>query len=255
VPATVAALRTSPVKGLAQQSVASLVLDADGVRDDRRFAVVDETGLARYTAQLRPLAGTTAVWDPQHDVLELRFPDGESVSAPVEDGEPIAAHGYARRPMPGRLVEGPFADALSARLRRPVKLVRLPIGVGGPGQVTILSLATVERVAQELGIEALDPRRFKTTIELDGPAAHEEDAWGGRELVIGDARLRVGGQIGRCVLTTYDPDRLRRDLDVLGALLAYRPRLPSGEPPLGMYATVVSPGRIAVGDDVQVYDS
>jgi uncharacterized protein YcbX len=187
-------------------------------------------------------------------VLELRFPDGESVSAPVHEGEPIAAHGYARRPMPGRLVEGPFAAALSARLRRPVRLVRLPIGVGAPGPVTILSLATVERVAQELGVEALDPRRFKMTIELEGPAAHEEDAWNGRELRIGGARLRVGAPVGRCVLTTYDPDRLRRDLDVLGALLAYRPALPSGEPPLGMYAHVVSPGRIAVGDAVELDD-
>jgi uncharacterized protein YcbX len=89
------------------------------------------------------------------------------------------------------------------------------------------------------------------SIELDGIEAHEEDGWEGRELRIGDARLRVGGRVGRCALTTMDPDRLRRDHDVLRTLLDYRGALPTGEPPFGMYAEVVAPGRIAVGDRVE----
>jgi uncharacterized protein YcbX len=91
------------------------------------------------------------------------------------------------------------------------------------------------------------------TIELSGLAAHEEDAWDGRELSIGAARVRLDGPVGRCVLTTMDPDTLRRDLDTLRALLAYRAPLATGEPPFGMYARVVRPGRIAVGDSVALH--
>ena len=69
----------------------------------------------------------------------------------------------------------------------------------------------------------------------------------------GVARLRVEGAVGRCVLTTLDPDTLRRDLDTLRALLAYRPPLATGEPSLGMYARVVRPGRVAVGDVVELH--
>ena len=218
MPVTVAALRSSPVKGLAQAAVDELWLDERGLRDDRRFAIVDPSGLARYTAQLRELAGATASWDPDRDVLELRFADAERVRAPVVEGERVDAHGYARRPMPGRLVEGPFAEALGARL----------------------------------GLAELDPRRFKMSIELDGLGAHEEDGWEGRELRIGGARLRVGGRVGRCALTTMDPDCLRLDHDVLRTLLDYRGALPTGEPPFGMYAEEAAPGRVAVGDPVEM---
>ena len=42
--ATVAALRSAPVKGLAQHAVDALTLDERGVVDDRRFAVVRASG-------------------------------------------------------------------------------------------------------------------------------------------------------------------------------------------------------------------
>ncbi len=249
--ATVAVLRATPVKGLRQDAVESLTLDEGGVVEDRRFAVVRASGRALYTAELRRLLGATARWDQDAERLTIRFADGEEVEGSAEGGEPAAAHGYARRPMPGgQRVDGPFAAALSERLKEDVQLVRLPTGVGGPGPITLLALASVARLAEQLGVEGLDPRRFKMTVELDGPAAHEEDTWAGRELAIGDARVRVGGQVPRCVLTTWDPDTYRRDADTLKAILAYRPAMAGGEPPFGVYATVVQPGRIRVGDPV-----
>ncbi len=249
--ATVAALRSAPVKGLAQHAVDALTLDERGVVDDRRFAVVRASGRALYTAELKRLLGATARWDPARERLAIRFADGAEVEGSAVGGEPAEAHGFARRPMPGaQLVDGPFAAALSERLGEDVHLVRLPVGVGGPGPITLLALASVARLAEQLGVDGLDSRRFKMTVELDGPAAHEEDTWDGRELAIGEARVRVGGQVPRCVLTTWDPDTYRRDADTLKAILAYRPAMAGGEPPFGVYATVARPGRIRVGDAV-----
>jgi uncharacterized protein YcbX len=249
--ATVAVLRAAPVKGLAQDAVEELTLDQGGIREDRRFAVVRASGRALYTAELRRLRGATARWDQDGERLAIRFADGAEVEGPAAGGAPAAAHGYARRPMPGgQLVDGPFAAALSERLEEDVHLVRLPAGVGGPGPITLLALASVARLAEQLGVDELDPRRFKMSVELDGAAAHEEDTWDGCELAIGEARVRVGGQVPRCVLTTWDPDTYRRDADTLKAILAYRPAMAGGEPPFGMYATVTRPGPIRVGDPV-----
>ena len=62
--------------------------------------------------------------------------------------------------------------------------------------------------------------------------------------------MRVGGQVPRCVLMTRDPDTAQRDYDVLRAILAHRTPMAGGEPPFGVYATVVEPGVIRVGDTV-----
>ena len=116
--------------------------------------------------------------------------------------------------------------------------------------MTLLGDTSIDRVAEVLGITASDltKRRFKMNIELAGTEAYEEDAWSGRDLRIGEAVVRVGGQVPRCVLMTRDPDTARRDYDVLRAILAHRTPMAGGEPPLGVYATVVEPGVIRAGD-------
>ncbi len=88
------------------------------------------------------------------------------------------------------------------------------------------------------------------SIEIAGTAVYEEDEWSGRDVRIGDAVVRVGGQVPRCVLMTRDPDTQVRDYPVLKAILAHRTPMAGGEPPLGVYATVVEPGVIRVGDTV-----
>ena len=50
--------------------------------------------------------------------LALAFPDGRRVAAPVVRGAAVSTPFYDGRPVPGRLVEGPFAAALSEYLGR-----------------------------------------------------------------------------------------------------------------------------------------
>ncbi len=62
----------------------------------------------------------------------------------------------------------------------------------------------------------------------------------------------VRGNVGRCAVTTLDPDRGVRDLDTLGAIAAYRADVPTREPlPFGVWCEVVEPGPVAVGDAVE----
>jgi uncharacterized protein YcbX len=241
------------VKGLNQTPRVSLTLQPEGIAEDRRFVIVDGEK-ALYGADLPQLAGSTADWDADAGTLAIRLPDGAVIEGEVATGAATMAYAYGRREVPGVAVEGPWAAELSDRTGRTLQLIQTPVGRGSPGPITIIGEASIGRVAQQLEIaeQALGRRRFKMSIELAGTDAYDEDAWSGRDVRIGEAVLRVGGQVPRCVLMTRDPDTAQRDYDVLRAILAHRTPMASGEPPLGVYATVVEPGVIHVGDPVEL---
>ena len=64
-----------------------------------------------------------------------------------------------------------------------------------------------------------------------------------------------GTPVGRCAITAQDPDTGRPDgTRTLEAIGAYRGARDDGYFCFGVYAAVVRPGRIAVGDPVVVDD-
>ena len=157
---------------------------------------------------------------------------------------------YNGRPLPTVVVDGPWTEPLSRLQGASVRIVR----PDGPGQlqeapVTLVSRASLERLAREAG-RPVDPRRFRMLFDLAGLGEHEDDTWNGRRVRIGAAVVRVGGGVGRCAVTTRDPDSGERDLDTLRLLRGYREPLDDGEIPFGVYAEVEGPGRVRVGDEV-----
>jgi hypothetical protein len=87
-------------------------------------------------------------------------------------------------------------------------------------------------------------------FELDGVRPHEEDEWIGRRVRIGAAVVAPVGDVGRCAVTTRNPDSGERDLDTLRVLTGYRPEGRTESLPFGVHAAVVQPGRVRVGDPV-----
>ena len=70
---------------------------------------------------------------------------------------------------------------------------------------------------------------------------------------VGEAVVVPRGNVGRCAVTSYDPDTCERDLDTLRILRDYRARVLTTEPlPFGVWGEVAEPGRIALGDPVLV---
>ena len=89
-------------------------------------------------------------------------------------------------------------------------------------------------------------------LRVTGPGAHEEDAWIGRAVRIGDALVQMRGHVGRCLVTGLDPERGEPDLSTLDLLRSYRGGLDTTEPlAFGVYGSVLEPGRVRVGDVVQ----
>ena len=57
--------------------------------------------------------------------------------------------------------------------------------------------------------------------------------------------------VGRCLITSRDPDTGEIDLPTLDILRDYRSGLDTTEPlPFGIHGEVIEPGRIRIGDPV-----
>ena len=68
-------------------------------------------------------------------------------------------------------------------------------------------------------------------------------------LLVGGAVLRVEAPVERCAVTTRDPDDGRRDAPVLKALAGLHGK---DAVVFGVWCEVVAPGRVRVGDAVEV---
>jgi len=194
--------------------------------------------------------------DPE--TLHLRLPDGTIIGGEVRLGREIGAvlYGYER---PAREVLGPYAAALGDLAGERLTVVRMASENAGldradeGGAVSIMSSAALASLAEAAGLgEPVDARRFRMTFTIDGVPPHAEDGWLRRAVRIGEAVVRPGGNIGRCAVTTQDPDTGIRSLDTLKLIAQGRGHLPSTEPlPIGVWAEVLVPGRVRVGDPVE----
>ena len=242
---TVTELWLAPVKGMQVGAVDAVTLDPRGPRGDRSFLVVDADGALLITTRTPALLTVAAAYDGER--LALRFPDGREVAEPVEAGAAATTRLYDGRPISGRLVDGPLAEALSAHLGRHVRLLARDAGETGADDfpVTLMSGASLRALAPALDGPVPDGRRFRMTLTVEGVDAWEEHGWDGRELAVGEARLRVASPVPRCVVTTRSPDDGHRDAPVLKALARLRGK---GDVTFGVWCEVTRPGVVRRGD-------
>jgi hypothetical protein len=248
---TVTALHTAAIKGTRIRSVEQVVLDERGAAGDRKFFVADARDRMRNGKQLGCLQGVVAHFEPPR--LKLEFPDGSVVDGEIELGGPVATRFFSHQ-VTGRLVLGPWSQALSEFCGQPLRLLESGSAVdrGAKGPVSLVSRGSLRRLGEQGGTEPYDVRRFRMMIEVDGVAPHAEDAWMGQRLQVGSAVLRFDGHVGRCLVTGRDPETGESDMPTLDLLRAYRRELDTTEPlPFGVYGRVLRPGTINVGDKLE----
>ena len=88
-------------------------------------------------------------------------------------------------------------------------------------------------------------------VEVEDTGPHEEDSWIGREVAVGEAVVRVVKQDARCIVTEQDPDRGTKDLETRRLIKSYRGLRDGKHADFGVYADVVRPGVVRVGDPVE----
>jgi len=249
-PRTITRICRYPVKGLSAESLEQVdLLPEQGLPQDRRFAI------AHATARFDPAA---PAWMAKTNFLQLmrnerlaklvtRFDPATGMLAIARDGKTVVSAAVTEPA--GRLViESFFAAFMGAELRGPPKVVEAPghmfsdVAAKVVSLINLASVADLERVTRA----PVDPIRFRANLYFEGAAPWEEFQWLGRTLAVGAVRLQVVKRIARCAATTVNPATAQRDVNVPAALMDG-----FGHVDCGIYARVVSGGRIAPGDTIR----
>jgi MOSC domain-containing protein len=241
----VARINVTPVKSLRLQHPDEVRLGPDGAVEDRRFLLVDE-GRRLYNGKRdTSLVRAAATWDADARRLAVTMPDGGVLEGEVVPDGAALVEVYGRL-VRGRVVTGPWADAFSDLVGRSLTLVERDDGAWATDSrpATLVSQAS-------LGLIDGDGRRFRMMFELEGLDALGEEAWGSRRVRVGEATLLVGVPTPRCAVPSASPDTGVRDRDVLRELIERRGFV-DGEACLGVYAEVLEPGIVRVGDAVDL---
>ncbi|HEY1522657.1 MAG TPA: MOSC domain-containing protein [Solirubrobacteraceae bacterium] len=251
---TVRGLNITPVKGTQLQKVTELRMDRDGVRENRRFYLIDDQNEMVNSLRLGALHTAAFGYSDEERRLRVELPDGRVVDEPVALGAPVQTRFYGSD-LEARLVDGPWSEVLSELADRPLRLVEAgetsAVDRRDVGAVSLISRGSLDRLAAEGGLDGIDARRFRMLIEVDGVDAHAEDAWVGSTVRVGEALVGFEGHAGRCNITTRNPVTGEVDAPTLKLLGRYRQDIESTEPlPFGIYGRVVEPGFVCVGDPV-----
>jgi uncharacterized protein YcbX len=136
---------------------------------------------------------------------------------------------------------------LTRQLGRPVFLFKNGRGNFDTQQVSLISLSSVVALASE-STTTIDPRQFRANFYIepaDGIPFSEND-WVGKVLLVGEsALLGITQQDERCMMINLNPDTAKQDPAVLRTVVSKH-----GEC-MGVYANVVVPGVVRVGDTIQ----
>jgi uncharacterized protein YcbX len=256
----VSRISIAPVKGLGLVHPQDVMLETVGVRANRRFHLVDADG-RRYN-QLRNgrLVQVQPHYDESRGFLSLHFPDGAVAEGEISLDGDLTVDFYGR-PVQARVVQGPWAGALSEWVGRPLRLVESAPGDAVDrrrGHISLVSNASLTELARRGSQGDIDGRRFRMLFELDGCEPHEEDTWVKRHVRIGAATARIRGDVGRCAITTQNPETGEPDFDTLRTIRGYRDwtenEAGKRHIPFGIFGEVTEPGRVAVGDQVDVVE-
>jgi uncharacterized protein YcbX len=227
----IAGLWRYPVKSMGAETLAEIDASWHGFAGDRRWAfarnAVVQSGFPWLTIRERP--------DMCH--YQPSF---------VEPARPDKSPTVVRTPT-GAVFD--VADpALAAELcTEGARVIRHDRGIFDTFPLSLITTQTIGRLGELVGTP-LAVGRFRPNIVLDAEneAPFCEDDWVGRTLRIGSLRVRIDKRDGRCVVITIDPVTTQRNTDVLRTVARDRQGC------LGVYGSIVEPGRVAVGDDVFV---
>ena len=225
----VARLWRYPVKSMAAEALDGVEVSWHGLAGDRRWAFI-------RAGQVRSgFPWLTIREQPELAHYRPRF---------AEPDRPNASATLVRTPGGGEL---DVADpALAAELGPGVQVIKQDRGVFDTMPLSLLSTQTLAGLGRLVGAD-LVVKRFRPNLLVEADAGEfPEDAWVGRVLRIGALRMRVDQRDQRCVMVTIDPVTLVRNPAILRAIARDR------DARVGVYGTTVEPGRVTVGDPVEL---
>ena len=236
--ATVAELAIYPVKSMAGIAVPSAHVGLDGILGDRQYSFVRSEKAARnsfpwMTARevakmllYRPAFATPPTEQESEPAVRVRTPEGTVHDA----GDPA------------------LTAELAEHLGQPVFLLKSARGIFDCQHVSLFSMASLRGLSREAGC-SIDRRQFRANLYLEPASgeAFEEERWAGYLVQIGEqALLGITQRDSRCMMINLHPDTGEQKPQVLRTVAQ------GHEGQTGVYANVVRPGPIRVGDAVRL---
>jgi uncharacterized protein len=277
---TVARLRRYPVKSMLGEDLNAGDVTFSGLDRDRRLAVVSRrTGKiasAKYPRLWRDLltlsaaAEQAAAAEGAGGGVRITLPDGAVIHSTDADvdavlsallSEPVT---LTASPPPGASLDRAVPEAvLKDGVTAEVPAEVLEIGAGAPpgtfvdfAALHLITTATLDRIAGLSPRGVADAERYRPNVIIATTAdGFAENGWLDRYLAVGDDLiLRVIARTPRCAIPTLAHGPLPRDTDALRVLARHNRLAPVAdadpEPCAGVYAEVLNPGRISLGDSV-----
>jgi uncharacterized protein YcbX len=288
---TITAIHRYPVKSMLGESLQEAVIGPRGIAGDRAYAVLDvETGIvasAKVPRRWAGLLGFTASYiaEPAPDgppsPVAITFPDGQVCRSddPSVDERLSTALGRQVRLVTEAPADSGFEelwpdidglapqaviDATTTRHEESGEVIsRLGLSMfGAPGTffdlsaLHLITTSTLDRLQVLAPDSAFDVRRYRPNLVLSGPdEGFVENGWPGSTAVVGSARIGFSFPTMRCVMTTLAQQDLPDDRATLRTVAKHNridiPQLGGRWACAGVYADVVAPGRVAVGDAVE----
>ena len=218
--AEVAEVWRYPVKSMAGERLDTCLITETGLDGDRRWALVD--GVSNRAGKLLSIREDERLMTYRarlaDDGVELVTPDGDT-----------------------RRLDDRMVAHLAEQIARPLTLRDTAGANFDDSPVLVVSMASVAAFRLEAGVP-MDRRRFRANLYLDGLEPEKELGWLGRRIRAGDAELEVIKRCDRCVVITHDPDTTTATPKLLRILTE------THETCMGVYCSVVRPGRVSVGD-------
>ncbi|WP_428526298.1 MOSC domain-containing protein [Roseibium sp.] len=218
-----------PVKSLLGEPLTEALVENRGLIGDRVYALTDTKGKLGS-------GKSTSHFQRIDNLLLLRATTQNNevhIALPGEPLEPISS-----RDLPHRL---------SDFLGQPVTLVEDQDAAHfDDGAVHIILSSELKALQARSPHLDFDPRRFRANLLLNTPDHMCAEDLLGRVLTIGDVRLKITHPTERCVMVTTKQDGLSSEPLILKAISK------GFDINFGLYASVLKPGQIEVGQEVKL---
>lgn len=272
---TISELWRFPVKSMGGELLEQASVHSGGLANDRGWAVrEDETGkvasaksprkygaLLDYSASVdgEDASARVTITGPNDLHVTSSDPDLSAMLSRVFDRSVT----LARASSDEALYESEWPDIeglviSNTTIDFPVAMSTEKISFVDLAALHLVSTASMAALAALIPDSTIDVRRFRPNLLIDTGATDGfvDSEWVGHELALGDeVVIRVTDNATRCVMTTLGQRDLTQDRSVLQTLAAHNQQEFGGlgtSACIGVYAEVVRPGVIRVGDVVQV---
>lgn len=270
-----------PVKGMAGEKLTQARVGARGVEGDRTWALRDVARAEIQSCKARPqlLACNARYGSAAPQAVEVCLPDGEILAgddpaiharlsalvgreSTLESLRPASDTDFFRR---YKHADGSWLpDLVATFAREPGEPLpdffhqpppQLADFVAAPGSFFLVTPLHVLTTATLAHLRALRPgsdwdaRRFRPNLFIETTAGLEglvEQAWLGRQLLVGDATIGCVGTTPRCGAITRAQAELGADTGMLRTVVA------AAEQNAGIYGESVVAGEVRVGDVVRL---